>query len=245
MAYSIRISGTVLSALLHECANSTTDIEGLFLGSLSLRKTLASDDSTNHSFEKREDFMIIHGYQILKEKPYDTQGNLIKPMITSQLSDVASLVGYFKFRRQTDVTLSVRDQLMMTSWSKIIPSCCISILSSSLNSFEDKSTHTYEFAFWDMKTGSKLPMVISNMSESTALYKNFMSNALYRLPQHSSNSVLTQLPSSQSIVDQYDQMYQQSIKSLQEATDKVVSKENELIQLKKEIQSLKKSRNIV
>lgn len=95
--------------------------------------------------------LVVHGYQILDEKPYDGQGNMRKEYIKSKQSDLKSIVGYFNFRRQTDVSLSVRDQLWMKSWSKTIPHGMIAIISSSLNSIEEKSTQTYEFAFWDMK----------------------------------------------------------------------------------------------
>jgi hypothetical protein len=50
-----------------------------------------------------------------------------------------------------------------------------------------------------------------------------------------------QLPSSQGIIDQYDQVYQESIKSLRLATQNVVNKEAELYRLQKEIQELKNS----
>lgn len=93
--------------------------------------------------------IVIHGFQLLEEKPYDLHGNMIKELITKQQKDVSSIVGYFKFRRQTEVTLSVRDQLWMNSYASKIPHGCIAIISSNLN--VDKTTHTYEFAFWDMK----------------------------------------------------------------------------------------------
>jgi hypothetical protein len=138
------------------------------LGTLSFKTTLTNDDSAEHAFEKREDFIgilsmcpfhfflsnsniVIHGYQILKEKPYNAQGTLIKSLVKTQQKDITLLVGYFKFRRQTDVALSVRDLLFMKSYSTNIPHGCIAILSSNLNSMADKSTQTYEFAFWDMK----------------------------------------------------------------------------------------------
>lgn len=74
-----------------------------------------------------------------------------KDLIKSQQADISSIVGYFKFRRQTDVTLSVMDQLWMKSYAKNIPHGCIAIISSRLSLFGDHSTHTYEFSFWDMK----------------------------------------------------------------------------------------------
>jgi hypothetical protein len=98
---------------------------------------------------------VIHGYQILKEKPYDERGNMLRHVLMGQQKDVSSLVGYFKFRRQSDVSLSERDQLWMNSYANNVPHGCIAIISSNLNSFADKSTHTYEFAFWDMKNKVK------------------------------------------------------------------------------------------
>jgi hypothetical protein len=49
------------------------------------------------------------------------------------------------------VELFERDQLFMKSYANSVPHGCMAILSSSLNSFVEKNTHTYEFAFWDMK----------------------------------------------------------------------------------------------
>jgi hypothetical protein len=95
--------------------------------------------------------IVVHGYQVLNEKPYDSQGNMRKEYIKNQQSELTSIMGYFNFRRQTDVLLSVRDRLWMKSWTKSIPHGFIAIISSCLNSMEEKSTQTYEFAFWDME----------------------------------------------------------------------------------------------
>ncbi|EPB81261.1 hypothetical protein HMPREF1544_12027 [Mucor circinelloides 1006PhL] len=220
MAYSVRLSGTVLSSLLYECANSKIDIEGFLLGVLSYKTTLTNDDSSEQAYERREDFIIIHGYQILKEKPYDNQGNINKTLVQAQQKDLTSIVGYFKFRRQTDVSLSVRDQLWMQSYSRNIPHGCIAIISSTLsNGLTDKSTHSYEFAFWDMKSAdTRLPIDITNMTESTLGYKNFMSNTPYKLSEESSNFALATISPSSLIIKQYDSMYQQSIQALRAAT---------------------------
>ncbi|KAI8636659.1 hypothetical protein BD408DRAFT_459869, partial [Parasitella parasitica] len=143
---------------------------------------LTNDDSSEQAYEKREDFIIIHGFQILKEKPYDDQGNINKNLVQTQQKDLSSIVGYFKFRRQTSVSISLRDELWMQSYSKNIPHGCFAIIASKLNELTDKSTQTYEFAFWDMKSpDTKLPIEISNMAESTLGYKNFMSNSPYKL----------------------------------------------------------------
>lgn len=240
MAYSVRLSGTVLSSLLYECANSKTDIEGFLLGVLSYKTTLTNDDSSEQAYERREDFIIVHGFQILKEKPYDDQGNINKALVQAQQKDLSSIVGYFKFRRQTDVALSARDQLWMQSYSQNIPHGCIAIISSTLNNaLADKSTHTYEFAFWDMKSSIiKLPIDITNMTESTLGYKNFMSNTPYKLTEGSSNQMLAQTSPTSLIIEQYDNMYQQSIQALRAATHRVAEKEVEIEKLKKEIEAL-------
>ncbi|KAI9478492.1 MAG: hypothetical protein EXX96DRAFT_249676 [Benjaminiella poitrasii] len=235
MSYSVRISGTVLSTLLYECANAEKDIEGFFLGALSFKTTLTNDDSTEQAFEKREDFITIHGYQILNEKPYDSHGNVVKQRFTSQQKDLSSIVGYFKFRRQTDVSLSIRDQSWMKSYSSTIPHGCIAIISSNTN-FSDPSTQTYEFAFWDMKNPeSKLPVDVANMRESTLGYKSFMSNA----PHINQSTISTDSNTAEIIVKQYEDMYQQSIRSLKDSTDKVIEREAEILKLRKEIEELK------
>lgn len=54
-----------------------------------------------------------------------------------------------------------------------------------------------------------------------------------------SNQPLSQLPSpSNIIIQQYDQVYQQSIKAVQDATEKVMNKEAEVLELKKQIKLL-------
>ncbi|GAA5802570.1 hypothetical protein HPULCUR_008040 [Helicostylum pulchrum] len=242
MAYFVRISGTVLSSLLYECANSKTDIEGFFLGVLSFRKTLTCDDSHDHPFETREDYitlLVIHGYQILTEKPYDDQGTMIKNLIKSQLEDISSIVGYFKFKRQIDVSLTARDQLWMKSYASNVPHGCIAIINADPNLFDDKSTHTYKFAFWDMTDPvNKLPIQIINMSDDTLNFKSFVSNAPYKLPSSSSNLQVAHIPSAETMIEQYDNMYTQSMSSLKKATKKVVDKERELQELKDQLKSL-------
>ncbi|KAI9281599.1 hypothetical protein BY458DRAFT_499066 [Sporodiniella umbellata] len=227
MAYTVRINGTVLSSLLFECSNALTDLEGYLLGALSSRVTIANDDYNDQAFEKREDFIIIHGYEIVKDVPYDMFGNNIKQ------SDTSVCVGYFKYRRQTEVELSVRDQLWMKSFSQTLKHGCMAILSSSLL---DEATHTYEFAFWDLKDPSKkLPLEISNISGSSLEYRQFMSNA----SRFTSASTLVSTTLSDKIMNQCDTIYQESIERLQASLDNVIQKEKELEKLKKEIKAIR------
>lgn len=100
-------------------------------------------------------YLVIHGYQILTEKPYDNQGTMIKSVIKSQVEEISSIVGYFKFKRQADVSLTARDQLWIKSYINNVPHGCIAIINADPNLFDDKSTHTYKFAFWDMKDPEK------------------------------------------------------------------------------------------
>lgn len=226
MAYTVRINGTVLSSLLFECANTPLDIEGYLLGALTSRVTMANDDHTDQAFERREDFIIIHSYEIVKELPYDMHGRNIKEF------DSSVCVGYFKYRRQSDIGLSVRDQLWMKSFSEKAKHSCMAILSSSLL---DEATHTYEFAFWDMKNhASKLPFEVTNMSGSTLDYRQFMSNTSRR----SSSNTLASLISPDRIINHCDEMYHESIKSLQTSTNKVIQKEKELEELKKKVRAM-------
>ncbi|KAI8082441.1 hypothetical protein BDF21DRAFT_493175 [Thamnidium elegans] len=240
--------------------------EGFFLGVLSFRKALTCDDSHDHPFETREDYIIIHGYQILTEKPYDDKGTMMKNLIKSQQEEISSIVGYFKFKRQADVTLSARDRLWMKSYANNVPHGCIAIINSDPNLFDDKSTHTYKFAFWDMTDPvNTLPIQIINMSDDTSSFKSFMSNAPYKLPLSSryilhtcckqtsrylnpfsyiyiytcSNLQLVHIPSAETMIEQYDAMYTQAMSSLKEATNKVIDKERELQYLKDKLKSHK------
>ncbi|KAI8968928.1 hypothetical protein BDF20DRAFT_800009, partial [Mycotypha africana] len=68
-----------------------------------------NDDIAEQGFEKREDYLIIHGYQMAKDKPYDAEGKLSKGKMLRALPSeqlLSSVVGYFKFRRQTETELS-------------------------------------------------------------------------------------------------------------------------------------------
>ncbi|KAG2236060.1 hypothetical protein INT48_008154 [Thamnidium elegans] len=219
-----------------------TSWEGFFLGVLSFRKALTCDDSHDHPFETREDYIIIHGYQILTEKPYDDKGTMMKNLIKSQQEEISSIVGYFKFKRQADVTLSARDRLWMKSYANNVPHGCIAIINSDPNLFDDKSTHTYKFAFWDMTDPvNTLPIQIINMSDDTSSFKSFMSNAPYKLPLSSRYILHTcfHIPSAETMIEQYDAMYTQAMSSLKEATNKVIDKERELQYLKDKLKSHK------
>ncbi|KAG0995728.1 hypothetical protein G6F57_003682 [Rhizopus arrhizus] len=185
---------------------------------------MANDDNTDQAYEHREDFIIIHGYEIVKDIPYDMYGNTIK-----QFNQTAC-VGYFKYRRQTDVELSVRDQLWMKSFSETVKHGCMAIISSSLL---DKATHTYEFAFWDIKDpNTKLPLEVTNMSGSTLDFRQFMSNT----PNPS--SLLNSIVSPDVILDHCNNAYYESIKTLQTFTNRIIQKEKELEDLKKEADSV-------
>ena len=53
------------------------------------------------------------------------------------------------------------------------------------------------------------------------------------------------LPSSTTITDPYDKMYEASIESLRKATTKVITKEAELCQLQQDIEELETKKRIV
>ncbi|CEI93185.1 hypothetical protein RMCBS344292_07425 [Rhizopus microsporus] len=211
MAYTVRINGTLLSSLLYECANSQNDIEGYLSGTLSSRVTMANDDNTDQAYEHREDFIIIHGYEVVKDIPYDMYGSCIK---------------------QIDLSTC----LWMKSFSEYIKHGCMAIISSSLL---DKATHTYEFAFWDIRNhAAKLPLKIANMCGSTLEFGRFMSNAPF--VYSASSDLLTPVLSPELVLNHYNTIYSESMKALKASTNKVIQKEKELQELKKEIEELKR-----
>ncbi|CEG82721.1 Putative Alpha 1,2-mannosyltransferase [Rhizopus microsporus] len=124
--------------------------------------------------------------------------------------------------------------LWMKSFSEYIKHGCMAIISSSLL---DKATHTYEFAFWDMRNhAAKLPLEIANMCGSTLEFRRFMSNAPF---VYSASDLLTPVLSPELVLNHYNTIYSESMKALKTSTNKVIQKEKELQELKKEIEELK------
>lgn len=64
-------------------------------------------------------------------------------------------------------------------------------------------------------------------------------NANYYFFYENSSLPLSYIPSSEKMINEYDAMYQQSIQSLKNATNVVITKEQEIQALKAEIQKLK------
>ncbi|KAI9316713.1 hypothetical protein BX666DRAFT_188246 [Dichotomocladium elegans] len=230
MTKSIRQSGAVLSSLLYECANSPIDLEGFLMGSLATRTLGAIDDMSDRSNDTIEHFTVVQGYSISRVRFYNSQGQIDVNAIRQQIGPMNSLeevVGYFRFRRDTALSLSVREQILIQGLEAVVPNLsCMALITATLVEENDSSTHAHDIAFYDLEK-SRIPLQIMNMTETTLAYQQFVpSTAIH----HSSplDCQLSTMVDPKGIMSQYDAMYYRAMHELERATRQVIEKEQEL-----------------
>jgi hypothetical protein len=254
---SIRITGTLLSAILYECANSKGDSEGFLTGSLATRNSEHVDDSSDERVRTQEFFILLQGYYPLTEyapKFYNWRGEIF-PEVLEQLkisSSLKHIVGYFKFRRQTRNQVSLREGAMFRSLRAYLmekgvnaANICLGIACAA-PSYPNMETHTYDYSFWTVSSGSdelfeKAPVGIVNIMDSTVEYKSFISN-FSDIPQSPAlSSSLQQMVKSvdpDAIVSKYESMHTQAMVALKDMASKVTASELQVDQLRKEVEAL-------
>ncbi|KAI9026589.1 hypothetical protein CLU79DRAFT_742453 [Phycomyces nitens] len=185
--YRIRIDGVVLSSLLSECVNGTSDQEGFLLGSKVITTKQVMDDNSDVCIDQNESFIVIHGYHFLSpylQRPYDAYGNILPNALEQQmkcLENEEDILGYFRYRSGIVATPSVRDDLLIKSLSETIKDfSCFAILTET----NKPLTYGNSFGFWGIDSPEgcrdplRLPVDIVNRSDPNLLeYKTFLSSA--------------------------------------------------------------------
>lgn len=93
---------------------------------------------------------MIQGYTICQSRFYDSQGQVNRDAIEQQVRDIHQVVGYFRFRRETVMTLSIREQILMQGLQEVVPNLeCMAIITASLVEENDASTHAHDITFWN------------------------------------------------------------------------------------------------
>jgi len=236
--------------MLYECAIATSDQEGFLLGSRVKRTTSSVNDSSDETVEKCEDFTIIQGYHVLSRtlaRPYNNLGQFDSDLLASHVDklDQNSIVGYFRFRRQTWQMPSQRERAMMPNLTKLLPSCTLFTLFTSALASEDGDTHSYSCSTWQLPSTNndmpiynmtKVPIEIVNMMENTQQYKSFISNSGPSLYSNRSDWRLSQLIDTKVVAMQYEAVYKESLDRLQVATKKLLDSEQQLAALRREVE---------
>ncbi|RUS24438.1 hypothetical protein BC938DRAFT_473575, partial [Jimgerdemannia flammicorona] len=173
-----RMTGALLSALLYECSNAKADLEGFLTGSVATRKTQRMDDNSDTTVEIEEDFI----------------GCLLLPILNDIFAVVPpeTIVGYFRFRRQTLLVPSLRETTVYRTLCDHLDArrrmCCAVFRFSAK---PPRATHTYAgyFPFCERSPShhfarqlEKLAVTLVNMMESTAEYRSFISNLAPDMP---------------------------------------------------------------
>ncbi|KAI7847674.1 hypothetical protein BDC45DRAFT_525382 [Circinella umbellata] len=238
---SIRTSGTVLSALLYQCTNSETDIEGFLMGITATRTIGAIDDISDQSSDTTEQLTIIEGHCACRSRFYNAQGQIDVENLYNQLGDKKkNVIGYFRFRRQSMLTLSVREESLLSNLHAVLPQFRgMAILTASLVEENDVSTHAHDIAFWDTERHEKIPINIVNMTESTLAYQQFVPSSTLTNPE------LLNGINTQNIISQYDSVYHKAMEAFNNVTQTVIKKEQELQLLMNELEKVNSNSNSV
>ncbi|RUP43244.1 hypothetical protein BC936DRAFT_137433 [Jimgerdemannia flammicorona] len=244
-----RMTGALLSALLYECSNAKADLEGFLTGSVATRKTQRMDDNSDTTVEIEEDFI---GYHLLPTRFYDHLGCLLLPILNDIFAVVPpeTIVGYFRFRRQTLLVPSLRETTVYRTLCDHLDArrrmCCAVFRFSAK---PPRATHTYAYAVWRLNERNdeqleKLAVTLVNMMESTAEYRSFISNLAPDMPY--SQTIPTSLQHMVTVIQpeqvaaQYDLMYAYSMSALKDAADNLIASEIQVEHLRREIESLER-----
>ncbi|KAI9495696.1 hypothetical protein BDB00DRAFT_813071 [Zychaea mexicana] len=240
MDHSVRTSGTVLAALLHQCANSETDVEGFLMGMTATRTVGAIDDASDQTSDTAQRLTIIDGHSAIRARFYNAQGQIDVESLYNQLGDRKNnVIGYFRFRRQSALMLSVREEALLQNLGAVLPQFRgMAILTASLLEENDASTHAHDIAFWDAERYNRVPIDIVNMTESTLAYQQFVPSTTLTSPQ-----ILTGIDP-KNIISQYDSVYHKAMDALNTATQTVIQKEQELQALMDELERAKQGSSI-
>ncbi|KAL0094990.1 hypothetical protein J3Q64DRAFT_1716801 [Phycomyces blakesleeanus] len=243
----IRIDGVVLSSLLSECVNGTSDQEGFLLGSKVITTKQVIDDHSDVCIEQLESFIVIHGYHFLSPylpRPYDASGNVLPNELMNQINCLRNeedILGYFRYRSGTAVTPSVREDLLASSLSRSIKDfACFAILTES----KKPLVYGNSFGFWEIDPSQqpyskpqRLPVDIVNRSNPNQLeYQTFLSSASHIV--HGTPSMQDAIRNSlgsNGLLNQYNLLYNSALNDMKNAAHELEAKEVELASLRYEL----------
>ncbi|KAI9306435.1 hypothetical protein BJ944DRAFT_263571 [Cunninghamella echinulata] len=260
MDLNIRITGSVISSILYECANSPNNIEGFLFGSISSTLDGEISDESDTIKHNINTFIIIHGYHCISpEYPlfYDDHGFITNEFALQQqlkganetknrLNNLAFIVGYFKFNRQRPLSPTVYEQNLLNCLTKAI-STIQSPIMAFFSETSESFTRTYSYSFWTTQSLPKnLPIHVVNLNDNDLSFRQFISSAPITIPHipDSSNEIEKDNLENQEIplIKQYNEFYQHHMEELQKATENVIINELSLQALKQEIDQLKNRR---
>ncbi|KAM8808506.1 BRCA1-A complex subunit Abraxas 1 [Eudromia elegans] len=165
---SALLSGFVFGALAFQHLSTDSDTEGFLLGDVKGEAKNSITDS------QMDDVEVVYTIDIQKHIPcyqlfsfYNSAGELNEPALKKILSGCKkSIIGWYKFRRNTDQTMTFRERLLHKNLQSHLsnPSLVFLLLTSSMMT-ESCSTYRLEHALHRPQEGlfQKVPLVVTNL----------------------------------------------------------------------------------
>ncbi|XP_064366397.1 BRCA1-A complex subunit Abraxas 1 isoform X3 [Dromaius novaehollandiae] len=165
---SALLSGFVFGALAFQHLSTDSDTEGFLLGDVKGEAKNSITDS------QMDDVEVVYTIDIQKHIPcyqlfsfYNSAGELNEPALKKILSGCKkSIIGWYKFRRNTDQTMTFRERLLHKNLQSHLsnPSLVFLLLTSSVMT-ESCSTYRLEHALHRPQEGlfQKVPLVVTNL----------------------------------------------------------------------------------
>ncbi|TPX37991.1 hypothetical protein SmJEL517_g00235 [Synchytrium microbalum] len=236
---SVHIAGAVLASLQFDMLNEEREIEGFLIGQVVKRTIDEISDHARDASSRIETRIIVTGHIPSTRKCYDMLGQVDYTLLNSLMADKKdSVLGYFKFRRNTRMDVSLREAAVYDSLLKRpVTNVDLSLLECQLLCIvtahpPETSTLTLDFSFYNKTATSttfqRLPLVIGNLVESTqAQYHAFASTMPAQSPLDAAMASF-----SLNYVQDYINIYKQSIGMLTTAADELLESEAELARLR-------------
>ncbi|XP_005999429.1 BRCA1-A complex subunit Abraxas 1 isoform X1 [Latimeria chalumnae] len=178
------ISGFVLGALNFHHFNSNSDTEGFLLGDVKAEAKNSITDS------QMDDVEVIYTIDIQKYIPcyqlhsfYSSTSEINEQALNKILSShKKSVIGWYKFRRNTAQTMTFRERVLHKNLQKYFsdPELVFLLLTTSVTT-ETSSTHRLEYALYKPKENllHRAPLVVTNLGMSEQQdYKTFSGSSI-------------------------------------------------------------------
>ncbi|KAK8773149.1 hypothetical protein V5799_012318 [Amblyomma americanum] len=110
---TVTISGPLLATLIYEHCNSPGDQEGFLLGEITSRITDTISDAQLHGEKEETNLKICAIISCDLFEFYDKKCHLVTDKLTALLRDKQKeVVGWYRFRRNTSLQASLREQVL-------------------------------------------------------------------------------------------------------------------------------------
>ncbi|RDD41977.1 BRCA1-A complex subunit Abraxas [Trichoplax sp. H2] len=258
---SVELPGCLLASLFHELANSDGDTEGFLVGNKKDHLLVSSlNDNSDTQVDEYQNVTHITSFIPCQTQKcfYDGSGtaecSIIDKILAGHCSKKA-IVGWYRFRRNTSLQISMREKQVHRNLLKVFNEHNTTDFAFALfthRSSDGHSTHSIDYAFYaaqntNLNCYTSLPCDVMNLrSTSVCEYKhpNMMSplgdnlHSVYETIVSKFKPNFFDVNGSLSQVAMVDAMLDSMLENFKSLGDSVTQSESQISQLIKEIEAL-------